>query len=44
MNERITLISLIDEKNQNKIMKYINLLDEDLCKVPYGKGVADKKR
>lgn len=42
MDERITLVSLFDNYNINKIIKYINLIDEPTCKVPYGKNVKDR--
>jgi len=42
MNERITFISLIDNNNLKKIIKYINLIKEETCKIPYGKNVSDR--
>lgn len=37
MNDRITLISLFDEKSYNQIEEIINILDQNICKVPFGK-------
>lgn len=42
MNERITFVSLFDDKNLKKIKKYINILPNTICKVPYGKNVDNR--
>lgn len=42
MKERITFISLFNEKNLEKITKYTNLIKEETCKVPFGKNVLDR--
>lgn len=44
MNERITLISVFDEENKKKVMKYIHKIHHMTCKVPYGKGVVDREK
>ena len=41
MNERITLISLLDKENLEKINKLLPL-SQELCKVPFGKNVTDR--
>lgn len=42
MNERVTLISLFDNDNLNKILNLINPIKEQLCKIPFGKNVDDR--
>lgn len=42
MKERITLISLFNEENLNKIYHYINMVNEPLCKVPFGKNADNR--
>lgn len=44
MNDRITLISHFTEKSYNQIEKIINKLDlnENICKVPFGKKVDSR--
>lgn len=42
MNERITLISLFDNENLNKIDNIVNKLEYSLCKVPFGKKVDNR--
>lgn len=37
MNERITLISILDDSNIEKINYYVKQIDDKLCKVPFGK-------
>ncbi len=44
MNERITLISILDKENEAKITKYTSKISHKLCKVPYGKGVEDREK
>ncbi len=44
MNERITFISLFDEKNLEKITKYTNQIKEETCKIPFGKNVPDRRK
>lgn len=44
MNERITLISILDEENEAKITKYTSKISNKICKVPYGKGVIDREK
>lgn len=44
MNERITLISILDEENDAKITKYTSKISSKICKVPYGKGVIDREK
>lgn len=39
MNERITLISLFKEHSLEKINKLVDKINENLCKVPFGKNV-----
>jgi len=41
MNERITLVSLFDEKDIEKITQYTNLIKEEICKVPYQKTLIE---
>lgn len=42
MNERITLVSLFDKNNLNKINNIVNKINYHLCKVPFGKNVDDR--
>ena len=42
MNERITLISLFNKNDLEKINNIIKILNEPLCKVPFGKNVEDR--
>lgn len=42
MNERITLVSLFEEYSLEKINKLVNKINENLCKVPFGKNVDDR--
>jgi len=42
MNERITLVSLFNQNNLKKINDSILVLDEPLCKVPFGKNVNNR--
>ena len=44
MNERITLVSILDKENEAKITKYTSKISHKLCKVPYGKGVEDREK
>ena len=39
MNDRITLISLFNTEDLNKINKVIKNVTEPLCKVPYIKNI-----
>ena len=38
MNERITLVSLFNQNDLDKINNLIKIIDEPLCKVPFGKN------
>lgn len=42
MNNRITLISLIEKNEMHKINNLMNIIEEKNCKVPY--GINDDKR
>lgn len=42
MNERITLVSLFNQDNLNKISNITNQIQEVFCKVPFGKNVDDR--
>ncbi len=42
MNERITFISAFNDINLEKINYYIKQLDDELCKVPFGKNVDSR--
>ena len=42
MNERITFICTFNDADLEKIMNYVNKLDNDICKVPFGKNVLDR--
>lgn len=42
MNERITCVTLFDDASIEKIKSLIEGLPKPLCKVPYGKNVADR--
>lgn len=37
MNERITFVSMFDNNNLAKIEYYTKQINENLCKVPFGK-------
>lgn len=43
MNERITCIATFNKNNLSKIEKYTKLLSQELCKVPFGKNVDNRK-
>ncbi len=42
MNERITLVSLLNYDDLEKINSIIKVVNEQLCKVPFGKNVSDR--
>lgn len=42
MNERITLISLFNQNDLEKINNVIKIINEPLCKVPFCKNVEDR--
>lgn len=42
MNERITLVAVFNEVDNDKIYNITNVTDELLCKVPFGKNVTDR--
>lgn len=42
MNERITLVSLFNQNNLKKIQNSLQVIDEPLCKVPFGKNVNNR--
>lgn len=42
MNNRITLVSLFDSKNLNKVKQFTDIIKEPLCKVPFGKKVESR--
>lgn len=42
MRERVTFISLFEDEDMNKIMKYLHKIKEKTCKVPYGKNVDSR--
>ncbi len=42
MNDRITLISLFNTEDLNKINKVIKNVTEPLCKVPYIKNIDNR--
>ena len=42
MNDRITLISFMEQNSIDKVGNLVNKLDEKTCKVPY--GINDEKR
>ncbi len=42
MNERITLVSLFNQNDLDKINNLIKIIDEPLCKVPFGKNVDNR--
>lgn len=42
MNDRVTLVSLLDDKNLNKIKQCLDIIKEPLCKVPFGKKVESR--
>lgn len=43
MNERITFVSTFDDVSSDKILGYLNRLDDKLCKVPFGKNVLNRE-
>lgn len=42
MNERITLVSLFNQSDLEKINNIIKVINEPLCKVPFGKNVDNR--
>lgn len=44
MNERITFISILDDKNIEKIEFHTKKIKEKLCKVPFGKNVKSREK
>jgi len=42
MNERITLVSLFNQSDLEKINNIIEVINEPLCKVPFGKNVDNR--
>ena len=43
MNERVTVVSIFNKKDIDKLNTYINVIDnKSLCKVPFGKNVNDR--
>lgn len=42
MNERITFVSLFNDTAVKEITKYIDDIDMQLCKIPFGKNVDDR--
>lgn len=42
MNERITLVSLLTQDGLQKINSILKIVNESLCKVPFGKNVDDR--
>ena len=43
MNERVTLISIFDNKSLSKIEYYAKQINEKLCIVPFGKSLANRE-
>lgn len=43
MNERITFVSMFDNNNLAKIEYYTKQINENLCKVPFGKNVDNRE-
>lgn len=43
MNERITFVSMFDNNNLAKIENYTKMIDDKLCKVPFGKNVDNRE-
>lgn len=43
MNERITFISMFDNNNLAKIENYTKIIDDKLCKVPFGKTIDNRE-
>lgn len=43
MNERITFISIFDDISLAKIEYYTKKVDDELCKVPFGKNVDNRE-
>ena len=43
MNERITFISDFDDINLKKIEHYIKVINDKLCKVPFGKNIDNRE-
>ena len=44
MNEKVTLISLFNLENLNKIDNIIKTISKPLCKVPFGRNVDNRKQ
>lgn len=44
MNERITLISLLEKDSINKLDDIVETIPEKLCKVPYGRNVTNRMK
>ena len=42
MHDRVTLVSIFDNINMEKIEYYTKQINENLCKVPFGKNVANR--
>ncbi len=42
MNERVTLISLINQESVDKIQGLVSKINYALCKVPFGKNVDNR--
>lgn len=43
MKERVTFISLFEEEDMSKIMRYISRINDKTCKVPYGKNADSRE-
>lgn len=43
MNERVTFISVFDKNNLKKLEVYASQIEEELCKVPFGKNVDNRE-
>ena len=43
MNERVTLISIFDNKSLSKIEYYAKQINEKLCIVPFGKSLENRE-
>lgn len=44
MNERITLISMFDQNNLEKINNIIKIINESICKVPFIENINDRMK
>lgn len=44
MHERITFISYFNDSNLEKIKSYTKLLNDKLCKIPYGVNVYNRDK